>query len=98
MDFQNITTYFPELKLPEHEGTFFFSKTEMNVAELLKVVHSNGKVILDNCLIPTFKSLITGVNENLGDFEHLVSSFREILSYLSPRKAAKTSNMKYSFT
>ena len=86
IDFQNITTYFPKLKFPEHEGTFIsFLKTEMNDVDLLKVVHSNGKVILGDCFILTFKSLITNVrNKDLEDFEHLVNSFKELLWYLSP--------------
>lgn len=41
MDFQNVTTYFPKLKFPEHERTFFsFLKTEMNDTEVLRVIEN----------------------------------------------------------
>ena len=62
MDFQNIETYFPKLKFPEHESTYSsFLKSKIYETDLLKIVHAKGKVILSDCFIVTLKSLITGV-------------------------------------
>ena len=85
MDFQNIATYFPKWKSPEHEKTYLsFLKGETNEADLLKIVHTNGKVILGDCLIVTLKSMITGRRQGLSDFELLVNSAKELYWYLSP--------------
>ena len=47
MDFQNIETYFPKLKFPEHEGTYSsFWKIKIDDTSLLKIVHVNEKVII----------------------------------------------------
>ena len=59
MDFQNIETYFPKLKFPEHESTCSsFLKSKIDETDLLKIVHANGKVILSECFIVTLKSLL----------------------------------------
>ena len=47
MDFQNIETYFPKLKFPEHESTYSsFWKIKIDDTSLLKIVHVNEKVII----------------------------------------------------
>ena len=86
MDFQNIETYFPKLKFPEHESTYSsFLKSKIDETDLLKIVHANGKVILSDCFIVTLKSLITGMRvRDLANFELLVNSAKELLWYLSP--------------
>ena len=86
LDFQNIETYFPKLKFPEHKSTYLsFSKNQIDETNLLKTVHDNGKVILNDCFIATLKSLITGVRvRDLANFDLLVNSAKELLWYLSP--------------
>ena len=62
MDFQNISTYFPRLKKPDSEITFKkIIKNEISVVDVLQLVSTNAKVVMGDCLITCFKSLITGV-------------------------------------
>ena len=62
IDFQNISTYFPRLKKPDSEITFKkFIKNEISVVDVLQLVSTNAKVVMGDCLITCFKSLITGV-------------------------------------
>ena len=62
MDFQNISTYFPRLKKTDSEITFKkFIKNEISVVDVLQLVSTNTKVVMGDCLIVCFKSLITGV-------------------------------------
>ena len=84
MDFQNIETYFPKLKFPEHESTYSsFLKSKIDETDLLKIVHANEKVILSDCFIVTLNSLIIGVRvRDLANFELLVNSVKELLRYL----------------
>ena len=86
MDFQNIETYFPKLKFPEHESFYSsFLKIKIDETDLLKIVHANGKVILSECFIVTLKLLTTGVRvRDLANFEFLVNSAKELFCYLSP--------------
>ena len=98
MDFQNIETYFPKLKFPEHESTYSsFLKSKIDETDLLKIVHANGKVILSDCFIVTLKSLIIGVRvKDLANLELLVNSAKELLRYVSTYR--KASSTKSSFT
>ena len=85
MDFQNISTYFPRLKKSDSEITFKkFIKNEIRVV-VLQLVSTNAKVVMGDCLIVCFKSLITGVKRrDLESFEQLSNSLKELLWYLSP--------------
>ena len=84
--FQNIKTYFPKVKFPEHESFYSsFLKIKIDETDLLKIIHANGKVILSECFIVNLKSLITGVRvRDLANFEFLVNSAKELFWYLSP--------------
>ena len=86
MDFQNISTYFPRLKKPDSEITFKkIIKNEISVVDVLQLVSTNAKVVMGDCLITCFKSLITGVKwRDFENFEQLSNSFKELLWYLSP--------------
>ena len=56
MDLQNIERYFPKLKFPEHKCTYSsFLKNQIDETNLLKTVHANGEVILNDCFIVTLK-------------------------------------------
>ena len=95
MDFQNISTYFRRLKKPDSETTF--KKFIKNVVDVLQLVSTNTKVVIGDCLIVCFKSLITGVKRrDLENFEQLSNSFKELLWYLSPhikKLSAHSQNM-----
>ena len=82
-----IGTYFQKLKFPEHESTYSsLLKSKIDETDLLKIVHTNGKVILSDCFIVTLKSMITGVRvKDLANFELLVSCVKELFRYLSPQ-------------
>ena len=83
MDFQNISTYFPRLKKLDSEITVKkFIKNEISVVHVLQLISTNAKVVMGDCLIVCFKSVISvGRRKN---FELLSNSFKELLWYLSP--------------
>ena len=102
MDFQNIETYFPKVKFPERESTYWsFLKSKIDETNLLKIVRANGKVILSDGFIVILKSLITGVRvRDLGNFELLVNSATELMWYLSPhveKLAARSLHLPATF-
>ena len=69
----------------EPDGEMTFKKFIKNVVDVLQLVSTNTKVVIGDCLIVCFKSLITGVKRrDLENFEQLSNSFKELLWYLSP--------------
>ena len=92
MDIQNLETFLPRFKFPEHEETYKeFLKGKINVEELLMVMtpigtsSPNGKVVMTDALLGLWKKLSPGVRRR--DLElctSLLISLRELLWYISP--------------